>query len=167
MPQVFTLQMLCQYSYTLGAAMNAKKLKFLENSGTLNQRPDLVKDELFLQNKFFDPYDLLQIKYEMLRHVKVDQWSITKATTTFGLSRQAFYKLENDFKLGLTGLFPKKRGPQKPSKLDAAVIKFIKTKRQNEKMSWAKVQLAIKKQFNLSLHIRTMQKSISQIEKKI
>lgn len=147
--------------------MNRKKLKLLENSGTLNLKPNLVKDELFLQNKFFDPFDLLQIKYEILRHVKIDGWSITKATTTFGLSRQAFYKLENDFKLGLYGLFPKKRGPQKPSKLAAEVIKFIKQKRQDDKMSWIEVQLAIKKQFNLLLHIRTMQKSISQSKKKI
>ena len=147
--------------------MSTKKLKLLENSGTLNPRPNLVKDKLFLQNKFFDPRDLLQIKYEMLRHVKIDHWSITKATTTFGLSRPAFYKLENDFKLGLSGLLPKKRGPKKSSKLAPEVIKFIKQKRQDEQMSWIEVQTAIKKQFNLSLHIRTMQKSISQSEKKI
>lgn len=146
--------------------MNTKKLKLLEASGTLNPRPNLVKDELFLQNKFFDPHDLLQIKYEMLRHVKVDHWSITKATTTFGLSRPVFYKLENDFKVGLSGLLPKERGPRKPSKLAVEVIKFIKKKRQDEQMPWIEVQSAIKKQFNLSLHIRTMQKSISQSEKK-
>ncbi len=149
-----------------GVAMNIKKLKLLENSGTLNPRPNLVKDELFLQNKFFDPHDLLQIKYEMLRHVKIDHWNITKATTTFGLSRPAFYKLENDFKLGLSGLLPKKRGPQNPSKLASEVVKFIKQKKQKEQISWPEVQLAIKKQFNLSLHIRTMQKIISISEKK-
>lgn len=150
-----------------GDTMNIKKLKLLENSGTLNPKPNLVKDELFLQNKFFDPHDLLQIKYEMLRHVKIDHWNITKATTTFGMSRPAFYKLENDFKLGMSGLLPKKRGPQHPSKLASEVVKFITQKKQKEHMPWSELQLAIKKQFKLSLHIRTMQKMLSNSEKKI
>lgn len=154
--------------FTLGGTMEIKnRLNYLKNSGTLNTKVNLVKDELFLKNKFFDPNDMLQIKYEMLRHVKIDKWCITKATKMFGLSRPAFYKLENDFKFGLSGLLPKKRGPKKPSKLTKEIINFITQKRQNEQMPWIKIKLAIKNKFNLSIHTRTMQKILSQNEKKI
>ena len=42
------------------------KPRILRQHGCLNARPGDVRDELFLANAFFDPRDLLQVKYEML-----------------------------------------------------------------------------------------------------
>jgi hypothetical protein len=47
---------------------------------------------LFQTADFFDPQDLLQVKYEMLRHVDVDKAPVTEAAAAFGLSRPAFYQ---------------------------------------------------------------------------
>ena len=41
------------------------KLDSLREQGTLNSRANAVKSELFQDNDFFDPRDLLQVKYEM------------------------------------------------------------------------------------------------------
>ena len=45
------------------------KLKVLREKGCLHARPEQVVDELFQQSDFFDPRDLIQVKYEMLRQV--------------------------------------------------------------------------------------------------
>ena len=52
----------------------------LRQHGALHHFPDEVADPLFHENEFFDPLDLLQVKYEMLRRVRVDQWSVTNVT---------------------------------------------------------------------------------------
>lgn len=38
----------------------------------MHLKADQVSDELFVDNPLFDPRDLLQVKYEMLRRVRVD-----------------------------------------------------------------------------------------------
>ena len=45
------------------------KSSALRQHRCLHPRPHLVTDELFVTNAFFDPRDLLQVKYEMLRRV--------------------------------------------------------------------------------------------------
>ena len=48
------------------------KMRVLRESGTLNPRAKQVRDQLFLEDSFFDPLDLTQVKYEMLRRVQRD-----------------------------------------------------------------------------------------------
>ena len=42
------------------------KIRALQQQGTLNPRPKAVRDPLFLQDDFFDPRDLVQVKYEKI-----------------------------------------------------------------------------------------------------
>ena len=49
------------------------KSQILREHGTLNPRPQLVSDGLFQDNEFFDPRDLLLVKYEMLRRVRLEE----------------------------------------------------------------------------------------------
>jgi hypothetical protein len=44
----------------------------LRHQGVLNPHPQKVADPLFLRGEFFDPRDLVQVKYEMLRRVRVE-----------------------------------------------------------------------------------------------
>ena len=46
------------------------KAEALRRQGELHCRPDDVQDELFRTNEFFDPRDLVQVKYEMLRRAR-------------------------------------------------------------------------------------------------
>ena len=63
------------------------KFRTLQRQGTLNPRPMTVRDALFLEDDFFDPRDLVQVKYEMLRRVRTEGNSVTDAATNFGFSR--------------------------------------------------------------------------------
>lgn len=87
--------------------MSNGKQYILHNNGTLNPRPDAVHDGLFHTSDFFDARDLLQVRYEMLRRVAVDGWSVTQATHAFGCSRPVFYHARTAFEHeGLQGLIP-------------------------------------------------------------
>ena len=55
------------------------KIKTLKEHGTLNPHPEKVSDPLFQPTQFFDPLDLLQVKYEMLRRVRVEGLSVARA----------------------------------------------------------------------------------------
>jgi hypothetical protein len=46
------------------------KSQALQQEGALHPHPEQVTDELFLTDEFFDPRDLVQVKYEMLRWVQ-------------------------------------------------------------------------------------------------
>jgi len=48
------------------------KAEILRERGCLHPHPEKVSDEAFATNEFFDPRDLVQVKYEMLRRVQVD-----------------------------------------------------------------------------------------------
>ena len=87
------------------------KLRSLRESGTANPHAQDVRDPAFVDSDFFDPRDLIQVKYEMLRRVRTDGQSIAKASAQFGVSRPTFYKARSDFdRSGLVGLLPAKRG---------------------------------------------------------
>jgi hypothetical protein len=84
----------------------------LKRHGTLNPHPDVVTDPLFQTGDFFDPDDLVQVKYEMLRRVRVDKHPVSQSASAFGFSRPTYYQAEADFQRdGVMGLLPEKRGP--------------------------------------------------------
>ncbi|MGI8568677.1 MAG: helix-turn-helix domain-containing protein, partial [Methylocella sp.] len=87
------------------------KRQTLRRHGTLNPHPEAVTYPLFHNSGFFDADDLVQVKYEMLRQVHVDQHSISESAGAFGLSRPSFYQAQTAFQQdGLFGLLPLKRG---------------------------------------------------------
>ena len=63
------------------------KTRSLKEHGCLNPNAERVRDELFLSNPFFDPRDLLQVRYEMLRRVREDGVPVSRAAASFGVSR--------------------------------------------------------------------------------
>ena len=94
------------------------KRKALQATGTLNPRAAQVRHPLFQQSSFFDPEDLLQLKYETLRAVEIEHCPIAKAARDFGLSRPTIYEAQVQFQQqGLEGLLPHKRGPKAAHKL--------------------------------------------------
>src|SRR5215469_15140704 len=109
------------------------KREALREQGTLNPRPREVTDPLFAEDSFFDPRDLVQVKYEMLRRVQSEGHSITGAAMAFGFSRPSFYQALSAFEQdGLAGLVPHKRGPKQAHKLTNEVMEFITDTRQKQ-----------------------------------
>lgn len=94
----------------------------LRASGTLNPHPERVVDALFCAgayepNLFFDAHDLVQVKYEMLRRVRIERVSVSAAAAAFGFSRVTWYHLESRYDSdGMAGLLPQTRGPKPQTK---------------------------------------------------
>jgi transposase len=145
------------------------KLQSLRQQGSLNPRPQSVRDELFASGDFFDSRDLVQVKYEMLRRVQEDGQPISEAAAKFGFSRPSFYQAQTAFQAsGLSGLVPHKRGPKEAHKLTAEVIEFVQQARQQDP-SLRSTDLAsrVKERFQLVVHPRTIERGLSRHQKKL
>ena len=68
------------------------KAAALAETRTLNPRPEAVRDDQFGSSEFFDARDLVQVKYEMVRRVRVDGAPVTQAAAAFGFSRPSYYE---------------------------------------------------------------------------
>lgn len=102
------------------------KVDRLQRAGALNRHPAAVRAPWFQDQRFFDARDLVQVKYEMLRHVHVDGVDKARAAALFGLSRPTFYQAEAAFaRDGLGGLLPQPRGPKRAHKLTPEVMAVI------------------------------------------
>jgi transposase len=140
----------------------------LKRNGTLNPHAGAVTDPLFQSGDFFDSDDLVQVKYEMLRRVKVDNQPVTQSTSAFGFSRPTYYQTEADFQQnGLLGLLPEKRGPRRGHKLTPEVIAFATELRLSEpSIRPIELAAAIKKQFHVMAHPRSVERALARQEKK-
>ena len=67
------------------------KVAALRAERSLNPRPEEVTDEAFGASEFFDPRDLVQVKYEMVRRARVDGVPVSRSAAAFGFSRPSFY----------------------------------------------------------------------------
>ena len=139
------------------------KVRALLEEGTLNLAPGKVQDPKFHDGEFFDPRDIVQVKYEMLRRVSVENAAVTIATEEYGVSRPTYYQIKASFEeAGIAGLVPRKRGPQGPHKVRGAVLAFIQEKRMGGEPIRAR-QLAeqIRKKFDLDIHPRTIERAVA------
>ena len=134
------------------------KRQFLRQHGALNPRPQDVAHELFRNQEFFDPEDLLQVKYEMLRQVRVDKQPIQPTARSFGLSRPSFYQAQEAFgRSGLAGLLPQRRGPRQGHKLTSKVMQFVtQTKTADPSQSLKQLARAVKEKFDIVVHPRSI-----------
>jgi transposase len=122
-----------------------------------------VHDVLFQAQPFFDPHDRLQVKYEMLRRVQVEGWSVAQAAAAFGFSRLSFYKVQRAFgQHGLSGLAPRKRGPKSGHKLTQAVMEAIQGWLAEEpELSSPALAQRLAQRFQLSVHPRSIERALS------
>ena len=139
----------------------------LKRAGTLDPRPGSVSDTLFKENPFFDPKDLLQVRYEMLRRHSVEGASIVDVATNFGVSRPTVYQAQSAFQqAGLIGLLPKHRGPKEGHKLSAEVIEYVRTLRAVEpKLTTTACVQAIQKKFSITIHRRSLERALTSKKK--
>lgn len=144
------------------------KLQSLREQGCLNPRPQSVTDELFADHEFFDARDMVQVKYEMLRRVEKDGYSISDAAVSFGFSRPTFYQAQAAFVAGgLAGLAPRKRGPRQAHKLTTEVIGFIEQARAEEpSLKTQDLVDRIRERFDLIVHPRTIERALARAQKK-
>ena len=142
------------------------KIEALRAHHSLHLQPEKVQDELFRQ-EFFDPCDLVQVKYEMLRRVRVDGHLVQDAAHAFGFSRPTFYEAQTVYeRSGLVGLLPAKRGPRRAHKLSESVMAFV-TKELTAEASLSPPELArlIRQRFGFTVHPRSLQRALARRKK--
>jgi transposase len=139
------------------------KAAALVEDGTLNPSPGKVSDPKFRQSDFFDPRDIVQVKYEMLRRVSVDNVSVTDATDEYGVSRPTYYQAKVTFEAaGIAGLVPKKRGPRGPHKLQGEILAFIEKQHvEGEPIRARELARAIREEFSVEVHPRTIERALA------
>ena len=138
------------------------KRQALQASGTFNLRSTKVRHALFQQSEFFDPEDLLQLKYETLRALKAEGRSIAQAAHEFGLSRPTIYQAQTAFaEKGVEGLLPRKPGPKQPHKLTPEVQQHLQELAQAEpEVGASELARRMRQRFNVKLHPRTIEKAL-------
>src|ERR1035441_8822911 len=98
----------------------------LAASRTLNGDPQKVTDPAFTAGGFFDPADLLQVKYEMVRQVEVEGVPVSAAAAAFGCAGQSACNARAALAAGgLAALIPGKPGPKGGHKLTGPVLDHL------------------------------------------
>lgn len=144
------------------------KRRLLRHQGVLHPHPEAVTAALFQDSSFFDPDDLIQVKYEMLRRVEADQVPISQAAHEAGLSRPSFYHAQTAMQQsGLTGLIPQKPGPRGAHKLTAQVLEFLEKQQSSQPhLKFAELARLMQKQLGITVHPRTIERVLARRQKK-
>jgi transposase len=142
-----------------------QKASELNRTGTLNPHPEAIMDGLFKDSQFFDPMDVLQTRYEMLRRHYTDGISVVEAAHAFGVSRPTFYQAQAAFEQsGLFGLLPKHRSLKGGHKLSPSVLEYVMKLKTSRPAATTKqcIQL-IQNRFGISVHRRTLERALGHI----
>ena len=140
----------------------------LREHDCLHPHPEKVTDEAFAASEFFDPRDLVQVKYEMLRRVRVDGLAVSRSAACFGLSRPSYYQAQAAYEAGgLPALLPKKPGPRQAHKLTEEVLALLhETLQEQPDLRSQDLVGLIEARFGVSVHPRSIERALVRQEKK-
>jgi len=135
----------------------------LQATGTLNRHPEAVTDPLFRTGGFFDPHDLMQVRYEMVRRHQVEGMPVATAAALFGVSLPTAYQAQTLFDTGgLAGLLPKRRCPKQGHKLTPDVIAYIDRRRQEQAdLRMSQLLIELQQTFGLVIHRRSLERLLN------
>lgn len=141
-------------------SLQTAKQDEMRNNGSFNHRAHTVSAGIFSSSSFFDKYDLMQVKYEMLRSAEKECSNVSSTAEMFGFSRVSFYQIKREFdKYGVSGLMPKKRGPKGPRKLDQSDIEFAQSLTDTHTKNQILVRL--KEERGVDVSKRTLERQLS------
>jgi transposase len=139
------------------------KQSTLKEFRALNPRPGAVVDAGFAAGAFLDPDDVVQVKYEMVRRVRVDKVPVVQATAAFGFCRQSFYAIAAALDAGgPAALVPGKPGPRGPRKLTEEVMAFVEQLRSGDAaLRSDQLARAVEREFGVTVHPRSVEKALA------
>jgi transposase len=139
------------------------KEEALRAARALNPRPEAVTASEFAASEFFDPRDLVQVKYEMLRRVRQEGSSVSEAAASFGFSRPSFYEAKAAYEAaGMPGLLPKRPGPRRAHKLADPIVERLASAA-GAQPSPSSVELAelAEREFGVHVHPRSVERALA------
>lgn len=139
------------------------KVEALRAERSLNPRPEAVRDESFRESEFLDARDLVQVKYEMVRRVRLEGEPVSRAARDFGFSRPSFYQAQAALDVGgLAALVPARPGPRRAHKLTEEVVAFAHARLQAEpSLRSAALAELIEERFGVRVHPRSVERALA------
>jgi len=143
-----------------------RKAEELAKTRTLNPHPEAVLDAEFASSEFFDPADLVQVKYEMVRRVEVEGTAVNAAARSFGFSRQSYYTAAAALAVGgLPALVPAKPGPRRAHKLSQRVLDHLESLRSADPtLRSGQLAQAVADRFGIRVHPRSVERALARRE---
>ena len=145
------------------------KVEALAAQRSLNPHPEAVVDEAFSASEFLDPRDLVQVKYEMVRRVRVEGRTVVRSAAEFGFSRPSFYEaaaaLDDG---GLPGLVPLRPGPRRAHKLTDEVVAFCRAAVADDpSLRSADLGAMVEERFSITVHPRSIERALARQPKRL
>jgi len=139
------------------------KVGALRAERSLNPHPQSVTDDRFTASDFFDARDLVQVKYEMVRRVRVEGDAVSRTASAFGLSRPTFYEAAAALDAsGLPGLVPARPGPRRAHKLTDEVVAFVRDHLEADPSARpADLVEVIADRFGVRVHPRSIERALA------
>lgn len=136
------------------------KKEILQANGTYNRNYEKVKNEKFLTGSFYDPMDIVQVKYEMLKDATEGIRGVAQIADDFGFSRASFYKIRDAFDIhGLAAFVPEKTGPKRSTKLVGPYKEYIdRYISEKPKASSNEITLSLKTDKGIDISKRTVER---------
>lgn len=145
--------------------MTNNKKEFLSKEGILNPKPERISNNLFLTKAFFDPLDLPQVQYEMLRKARVEEIPVIEACRQFGFSREYFYRLERNFmERGYMSLLGAPMGRRPIIALNQEIVNFIVHRKiEDLSLSGEALRIEILSRYKVNCSRRTVERIVEQV----
>jgi transposase len=143
------------------------KVQALRDDRSLNPRPEAVRDEAFAASEFLDARDLVQVKYEMVRRVRVDGDAVSRSAADFGFSRPSFYQAAAAVDAGgLAALVPSRPGPRRAHKLNDEVVAFARERLDADpSLRPSDLVDAIDEHFGVRVHPRSVERALARAKR--
>ena len=139
------------------------KVQALGEERCLNPRPEAVRDPAFASSEFLDARDLAQVKYEMVRRVRVDGDAVSRTVADYGFSRPSFYEAAAALDAGgLAGLVPARPGPRRAHKMSDEVVAFVQERLEaGPELRAADLVDTIDDRFGVRVHPRSIERALA------
>lgn len=143
------------------------KVAALREDRCLNPRPEAVVDVEFAASEFFDARDLVQVKYEMVRRVRVEGETVSGSAAAFGFSRPSFYEAAAALDArGVAGLVPARPGPRRAHKLTEEIVAFVRSRLEADPgLRPADLVEAIVERFGVRVHPRSVERALARTDR--
>jgi transposase len=138
------------------------KEEALRVARALNLRPEAVVAEEFASSEFLDPRDLVQVRYEMVRRVRVEGETVSTAAAEFGFSRPSWYAAAAAIDDGgLPGLLRARPGPRRAHKLSGEIVSFVNEALEAEpELRAPDLARRVEESFGVGVHPRSVERAL-------
>jgi hypothetical protein len=134
----------------------------LKEFRALNPRSEAVSDEDFAACAFLEPDDVVQVKYELVRRVRVDKIPVAQAAAAFGFCRQTFYAIAAALDAGGPAALVSSSPARRTAQAHRGGHGLRRTTRAGDaSLRSAQLAEAVLERFGIAVHPRSVEKALA------